>query len=302
MQNELREIHDDIDLVLEELNLAKNIDWKLQSEGDQRTQHKLLKTMAQDFFAVKLELQQTRSQLEAILTLQFEASQVGRHSKEALELIRSMMGTIVQASNMTVENLPPWYLPPEEIQVEPTPFAQGSFASAHYGTWGYSTSVVLKRFHVEDITADERVRQKVVVEITRWYCCNHPNACELFGGSHASAPPFIVCENATDGNMASFLARSEANKQQMWRLLYEATLGLDYLHKNGVVHGDLKLTNILIGTGGQAKLSDFGLSAIRTVSTPGLIAGRLRWRAPRASENWFSPLMCTRLLCVASRL
>ncbi|EGZ16461.1 hypothetical protein PHYSODRAFT_376968, partial [Phytophthora sojae] len=72
MQNELREIHDDIDLVLEELNLAKNIDWKLQSEGDQRTQHKLLKTMAQDFFAVKLELQQTRSQLEAILTLQFE--------------------------------------------------------------------------------------------------------------------------------------------------------------------------------------------------------------------------------------
>ncbi|EGZ16460.1 hypothetical protein PHYSODRAFT_501284, partial [Phytophthora sojae] len=187
---------------------------------------------------------------------------------------------------MTVENLPPWYLPPEEIQVEPTPFAQGSFASAHYGTWGYSTSVVLKRFHVEDITADERVRQKVVVEITRWYCCNHPNACELFGGSHASAPPFIVCENATDGNMASFLARSEANKQQMWRLLYEATLGLDYLHKNGVVHGDLKLNNILVSADGQAKLSDFGLSVVRTPgdssnATLGMfVGGGLRWRAP----------------------
>ncbi|KAE9338215.1 hypothetical protein PF008_g12164 [Phytophthora fragariae] len=164
MQSEIQEIHRHIDLFLGELNLAKSTDWRQQSEGDQRLQHKLLMSMTQNSIAIKRELQQTRSQLEAMLTLQFEAAQEGRHGKEAMELIRSMMGTIVRSSNATVERLPPWYLPTEEIQFESTSFARGSFASTHYGTWG-STGVVVKRFHAGDIAADERVRQQVVAEI-----------------------------------------------------------------------------------------------------------------------------------------
>ncbi|KAE9049593.1 hypothetical protein PR001_g3170 [Phytophthora rubi] len=282
MQSEIQEIHRHIDLFLGELNLAKSTDWRQQSEGDQRLQHKLLMSMAQNSIAIKRELQQTRSQLEAMLTLQFEAAQEGRHGKEAMELIRSMMGTIVRSSNATVERLPPWYLPTEEIQFESTSFARGSFASTHYGTWG-STGVVVKRFHAGDIAADERVRQQVVAEIGMWYQCNHPYVIKLFGGSHVSAPPFLVCENATNNDMGSFLALSEANKKQMWRLMYEAALGLDYLHNKGVVHGDLKLTNILVGADGQAKLSDFGLRAIRAISTAG--AGWSRCRAPEYLEG-----------------
>ncbi|KAE9006084.1 hypothetical protein PF011_g11758 [Phytophthora fragariae] len=79
MQSEIQEIHRHIDLFLGELNLAKSTDWRQQSEGDQRLQHKLLMSMTQNSIAIKRELQQTRSQLEAMLTLQFEAAQEGRH-------------------------------------------------------------------------------------------------------------------------------------------------------------------------------------------------------------------------------
>lgn len=78
----------------------------------------------------------------------------------------------------------------------------------------------------------------------------------------------------------------------MWRLLYQAALGLDYLHKKNVVHGDLKLNNILVGADGQAKLSDFGLSAVRTSSTLSRtsgsdqsVMGGLRWRAPECLKQ-----------------
>jgi hypothetical protein len=73
----------------------------------------------------------------------------------------------------------------------------------------------------------------------------------------------------------------------MWRLLYESALGLGYIHKQNVVHGDLKLNNILVGADGQAKMSDFGLSTVRSCSTMSKAEavdansiGALRWRAP----------------------
>ncbi|GMF21102.1 unnamed protein product [Phytophthora lilii] len=78
----------------------------------------------------------------------------------------------------------------------------------------------------------------------------------------------------------------------MWRLLYQAGLGLEYIHKKSVVHGDLKLNNILVGADGRAKLSDFGLSAVKTSSvlseTEGeaaFTAGALRWRAPECMKK-----------------
>ncbi|KAF4036943.1 Protein kinase domain [Phytophthora infestans] len=67
-----------------------------------------------------------------------------------------------------------------------------------------------------------------------------------------------------------------------WEKLYEAALGLEFLHERGVVHADLKGDNILIGEDGCAKLTDFGLSAVvsdgaNSSTSP---VGALRWKAP----------------------
>jgi len=120
---------------------------------------------------------------------------------------------------------------------------------------------------------------------------DHPNVAKVLGASHVSCSPFLVSEDTSEGNLATFLARSIENKEKMWRMLYQAALGLPYLHKKGVVHGHLKLNSILVDTYGDVKLSDFGLHTLRACSsrTKGFGGGpqsdMLRWCAPECLER-----------------
>jgi tRNA A-37 threonylcarbamoyl transferase component Bud32 len=69
---------------------------------------------------------------------------------------------------------------------------------------------------------------------------------------------------------------------------------MNYLHKNGVMHHDLKASNVLINIGeGQdhsslsVKLADFGLSKLKLHDSKYTtkMVGTTRWRAPEAFED-----------------
>jgi novel protein kinase C epsilon type len=43
----------------------------------------------------------------------------------------------------------------------------------------------------------------------------------------------------------------------------EITLAIQFLHQHGILHRDLKLENVLVGSDGHCKIADFGLSKLR---------------------------------------
>ncbi|KAG7386924.1 Leucine-rich repeat serine/threonine-protein kinase 2 [Phytophthora boehmeriae] len=289
MMDKIFSINEEVDMLFNVFHLASTaamMDWKKQYYEDQRVQKEMMNSLVINSMEVMKGMDDSRKQQEALFALQFEKQKGdNQQDKEMERIVKTMEHTIVQASKATVGQLPAWYLPADEVKYEEEPFARGSFAFVYRGVWGHGTKVVVKCFNVEAMGLDEATMKTIKKEMDVWYKFNHPNVIKMFGASHVTSPPFIVCE-AANGDLRQFFARSEANKQQMWRMLYEAALGLDYIHKMKVVHGDLKLNNILVSSDRHAKLSDFGLSSVRNSSTMSKVsnadetAGALRWRAP----------------------
>ena len=81
----------------------------------------------------------------------------------------------------------------------------------------------------------------------------------MFGASIHERHPFVVMPFMRHGDVPTYLDNNANTDKQ--KLAAEIACGLDYLHARGVIHGDLKLVNVLIDNDGTARLSDFGLAS-----------------------------------------
>ena len=93
----------------------------------------------------------------------------------------------------------------------------------------------------------------------------HPNIVEILDVRRDSATGqyYIVMEFVEGGNLRDFLGiRKKLEPAEALRLMEETVSGLVYAYSRGLTHRDIKLTNVLISSQGEAKLVDFGLAGI----------------------------------------
>lgn len=99
----------------------------------------------------------------------------------------------------------------------------------------------------------------------------HPNIVEILavGKDPRSGQYYMVMEFVEGGNLREILAiRKKLAVSEALRLIEDAANGLAYAFSRGITHRDIKLTNLLISSTGQAKLVDFGLAKIYSGADP----------------------------------
>jgi eukaryotic-like serine/threonine-protein kinase len=91
----------------------------------------------------------------------------------------------------------------------------------------------------------------------------HPNIVPIYEVVSEGKSHFLVMEFVEGRNLREFVKiRKKLDPVEATRLMIGLTDGLRYAFENGLTHRDLKMSNVLISSRGEAKIVDFGLASM----------------------------------------
>lgn len=127
---------------------------------------------------------------------------------------------------------------------------------------------------LEDIVNEVRILRK----------CDNDNIIRYYGSyiDKSDNSLWIAMELCEYGSISDLMSKAgrTLNEQECVFVLKGMLHGLSYLHKEKVLHRDIKGNNVLVGADGQVRLADFGVSAQATMSGRSTVIGTPYWMAP----------------------
>jgi serine/threonine protein kinase len=92
----------------------------------------------------------------------------------------------------------------------------------------------------------------------------HPHILPLYDYGDQNGVLYLVTAFATGGSLDDLIKKERLSLTQIERILRQVTTALDYAHRQGIIHRDIKPGNILLDNEGNALLADFGIVKLLT--------------------------------------
>lgn len=163
---------------------------------------------------------------------------------------------------------------------------RGGFGVVHQATWRHSP-VAVKQILSSNLSSE--AQEEFKTESAIMARLRAPNIVQFYG--YCVSPRYcLVMEYMPKGSLFGLLHSKESLDWSVrYRLVTDMACGLAFLHADKILHRDIKSLNVLLDENFKAKLSDFGLSRIKsetksTIKASGMV-GSLPWMAPEFSQR-----------------
>ena len=117
---------------------------------------------------------------------------------------------------------------------------------------------VALKFIPPEIRHKEAAMAQVKAVFQTVQALNHPNICPVYCLENDSAYGYFIVKKWLEGQS---LSEVKLPREQIIPVLEKVADALDYAHSEGVLHRDVKPSNIFLGDDGKVTLFDFGIAA-----------------------------------------
>lgn len=147
---------------------------------------------------------------------------------------------------------------------------------------------VALKFLAPELTLEKEAKERFILEAQTASSLNHPNICTVHEIDESDGQMFIAMAFIEGQSLKTRVAQGPFKLDEALDIGVQIAAGLHEAHEKGIVHRDIKSSNIMINAKRQAVIMDFGiakLSGETKITRTGTTLGTVAYMSPEQARG-----------------